>query len=301
MTKQEIAKLAKQLYKDVLEEYKNNPGMTMTEILNKHLAKYNDKVAGDILQSIYDIMAQGMTAGMGAGAATFGAGAAIGTGMIGELELSTMLYNNAKETAKAAKKVIDEHLRNQATINDLREALYDGYGYDELLDIKKSLPKYLAKDLTEAKLAKLKTKQLKAAYLAILDAKNDKQLAKAMKNALEARARYYAWRIAYTEQQKAYLRNEIAEMINNGVEFVRWTLSPRHSIPCICDYYANKNIGYGRGVFPLNKSPVPTYSSHPFCACVLSPVKHRTHRPQWNTKPPKRPPGFPEVKVEDLF
>lgn len=274
MTKASIAKLARQLYEKVLAEYLKDPGKSYGQILDKYLKEYNDTIADQLSDEIGDIMADVMA----------GTSVMTAPGQIEALVLSPRLFKNARETARAASKVINQHLRNMATIAEMREALYDGYGYDELLPIKKKLPKYLTKGLTEEKIARLKTKPLKAAYMDVLEAKNDRQLEKALKTALEERARYYALRIAATEEHRAYTLASVSDMIRDNVEYVKWTLSPRHSIPCVCEYWANLDTGYGNGVYEMRNAPMPVYSSHPFCQCKLLPTKPTKGR-KWTPSP----------------
>jgi hypothetical protein len=227
--------------------------------------RLNGKISGHINEAT--------KASIGAGAVSSGAVAAYIP--LKDIELSSRLYNNSEYVSKQASKVINKHIETKGTIEELRKKLYEGYelNEEEILDIKHKLPKYLQKGLTEKKLAGLKTKELKAAYLAVLDAKNDKQLKKALKNALYEKARYYARRLAITEEQRAYILKEAAAALEKGVKYVRWTLSPAHKITCICDYYASVNTGHGDGVYPINDAPIPIYSSHPFCMCTLVEVE----------------------------
>jgi len=263
MTKKEIEKLAKELYDEVLAAYLKNPELSFNDILNKYLAEFNEEVQAGVLSTISEYTQSAIA--MGA--------SSMALQPLANLHLSPRLYNNAGKTAKAAKKVLDQHLATKSAIDEIREALYDGYGYGEVIDVKPKLPKYLQGMLTEEKLAKLKTKPLKAAYLNIMDAKNDKQMAKALKVALEEKARYYALRVAMTEEMKAYNIANAAKLKAEGVEYVKWTLSGSHRQNCVCDLYATMNVGFGFGIFPLNEAPMPVASTHPFCRCVLVSAK----------------------------
>lgn len=252
-----INKEAKKLYDEVIKYYKDHPGSNMGAIIDEFLKKYNDEIKKQLNKTILEMMSATM-AGMTMAAVPLTAP-----------KLSKALYNNAKDVSKAASGVINEHIANKSTINDIREALYDGYGYDELLDIKKSLPKYLKEALAKAKVDKLKTKALQAAYARLLDAINDREFEAAMKVALEERARYYALRIALTEESRAFNLANAMRQKEKGVKFVKWRLSSRHKVNCICDFFANQNVGYGAGIYPLLKAPVPLYSTHPQCQCAL--------------------------------
>ena len=271
MTRKEIEALAKVLYEKVLARYMREQNMSFGEYLDEELRKFDDATAAKISSDINDTIAKAV------------AGGAIAVTDVLPItinELSSRLYRNSKETAKVASAVINEHLDNKSTINEIRKSLYDGYGYEELLPIKKKLPRYLSQGMDEAKIAGLKTKSLKAAYLDVLYAKNDKQLAKALKVALEEKARYYALRIAVTEEQKYWVKIQTAELIRNSVKYVKVTLSAGHKIRCVCDDYAERDIGYGAGVYPLMDAPMPVY--HPFCRCILVEVTPKKWR---DTKP----------------
>ena len=276
MTKKELKKLSKKLAEEVLKEWEKNPDLSFKEILKK-LEVFNEEVEDGILEEIikYEI--------------AFNVASTASTLPFKKikLKLSDILYNNAKQTAKAAEKVINDYNEAMSTINDLREALYDGYGYNdkEILDIKKDLPGFLQKEITQAKIDRLKTKSLKAAYMDRLEEINKGKTGKAFETLIEEKSRYYATRVAFTEQQKAFNLANAAKMLEDGIEFVRWTLSPRHSVPCICDYFANKDIGYGPGISPILSAPMPVYSSHPFCQCRLVPTEPIKSKKKWKPTP----------------
>ena len=252
---------ARKLRDKVIAEYKSNPDLTMSQILNDFLKDYNDDIAKEINAAITTLMSAGIVDKFKPGVLPYTLA-----------KLSKALYNNAENTAKVTYQVLQDHIKTQSTINEIREALYDGYGYDELLPIKKSLPKYLSQPLSEEKIKRLKTKSLQNAYINILNSKNDRQLEKAMKVGLEERARYYAERIAKTEEAKAFTLHNAERQLEKGVEYVRWTMSSLHRTTCVCEYYANQDVGYGRGVYKMLDAPAPVYSTHPNCMCSLRPV-----------------------------
>ena len=223
---------AKKLYDAVLKAYEDNPNMLMSEILNDYLKKYNDKVAEEINKEISSLM---NTLSAGIVAPEFLP--------YTKPKLSSSLYKNAKDAARTTYNVMQEHIKNQSTINEIREVLYDGYGYDELLKIKKKLPRYLSQNVTEERINRLKTAPLRNAYLKILNAKNDREFQKALRVALEEKARYYALRIARTEEQKAFTLAEAFRNMEDGVEFVKWTMSSAHKTVCICEFFAYQNVG----------------------------------------------------------
>ena len=270
----------------MLKAYKTNPHLTYTEILNEHLKKFNQ----DIQDELKDIISKIINASIGGGAAAAAVAMSVPN-------LSSALYNNAKNAAKSASKVLNEHFQNQSTIAEIREILYDGYGYDELLDIKKSLPKYLKTPLAEAQINKLRTQSLKNAYIKVLEAANDKQLEKALRVALEEKARYYAYRIAVTEEQRFYTLSNAIRQREKGIKFVKWTMSSLHKTSCVCEIFATQDVGYGEGIYPLMSAPTPIYSTHPICKCRL---RDLYRKPKYKkVTPSKEIPDF--VSVEDIL
>jgi len=91
---------------------------------------------------------------------------------------------------------------------------------------------------------------------------------------------YYLTRlktIARTESANAYHKAQIM-LTEDDQDLVgyRWILSKSHPKPDICDYLANVNYGYGKGIHPKDK--VPREKAHPNCMCYLEPVY------KWDTK-----------------
>lgn len=78
-------------------------------------------------------------------------------------------------------------------------------------------------------------------------------------------------RVARTEMATAHHRAAIdATQEDEFVVGYRWRLSASHPEPDICDYYANIELGLGRGIWP--KDRVPHDKAHPNCMCSLIPV-----------------------------
>ncbi len=262
MTKKDIEKLAKDLAKAVMKAAANNPNLSYNEILHKYLQPYNDEVQKQLLEDISKTMSSAIPLGT----------MSVGAVPMAVPELSSRLYKNAQKTAKAASKILNEYNATKSTIAEMREVLYDGYGYDEMLPFKKDAPGFIQKVITPEKVARLKTKSLKAAYMDALDAKTDKAYAKALYRVVEEKSRYYALRLAMSEEHQAYSIANAAQMKYDGVKYVQWTLSPSHVRPCVCDLWATVNNGMGAGVFELDKAPVPVLSTHAFCQCRLVPI-----------------------------
>ena len=85
------------------------------------------------------------------------------------------------------------------------------------------------------------------------------------------RGSYAARRLARTEITRAHGQATIQAAARNPfVVGVRWNLSPSHPKVDICDEHAGRDVGLGRGVYPVEA--VPRYPAHPHCLCNLSPV-----------------------------
>ncbi len=207
--------------------------------------------------------------------------------------LSEMLYKNAKNTAIDVFRVIKEGMKANNTIKDIAMKLYEGYDFKdkEILEPMKVLPKYLKeaikkKDTSIMKqVEKLKTKPLRIAYKDIirrLSELNEEELKKYIKTAYHEKIRYYANRIAKTETHRAMMSKRAMEYLEDEeVEFVRFEMSAAHPKMDICDFYANLDVGYGKGIIP--KKEMRTLPLHPHCRCVYAPYykKVKGKRKSW--------------------
>ncbi len=81
---------------------------------------------------------------------------------------------------------------------------------------------------------------------------------------------YNLKRIARTEMATAAHRAVIASVEgDDSVIGFQWRLSGSHKVTDICDYYANIEMGLGKGVW--TKEAVPHHKAHPQCMCLLIP------------------------------
>jgi hypothetical protein len=81
---------------------------------------------------------------------------------------------------------------------------------------------------------------------------------------------YHIKRIARTEMATAMHQGVIAGTIEDDTIIgYQWRLSASHPRTDICDYYADIDMGLGRGVF--DKESVPPGKAHPHCMCLLVP------------------------------
>lgn len=78
-------------------------------------------------------------------------------------------------------------------------------------------------------------------------------------------------RLLRTEMNRAYTESFVESLRDvDGVAGVKFTLSPAHPRPDICDMYAAANLhGMGPGVYPLGAHPYP---AHPQTLSYLQPV-----------------------------
>lgn len=82
---------------------------------------------------------------------------------------------------------------------------------------------------------------------------------------------YNAQRVIRTETNRAYTHSYVASVTQHpDVIGMKFTLSPRHPKPDICDMYAAANLhGLGPGVYPPDNTPYP---AHPNTISFLQPV-----------------------------
>ncbi len=116
-------------------------------------------------------------------------------------------------------------------------------------------------------------KALKASYLNLVEKSltaNKDQFKKAVRVALNEKARYNSERLARTEIAKAYGYAQDYEALNDpDVIGIKYSLSSRHRIYDICDFHTGADLyGMGKGVYP-KKRHAP-YPFHPNCTCVRS-------------------------------
>lgn len=102
---------------------------------------------------------------------------------------------------------------------------------------------------------------------------NTAALDKAVWTAVQEKSRFYANRIARSENSRAWFDGFISETQDDDLVWgYRWVLSNRHKyVPFDqCDVCANMDVGYGKGIYPKNK--VPSIPRHSHCMCSLEVV-----------------------------
>ncbi len=108
--------------------------------------------------------------------------------------------------------------------------------------------------------------QMKKAVLKGTDELADK----AVKWWLYDQQQYHLKRIVRTEMATALHQSVIASVEGDAsIIGFQWRLSASHPVTDICDYYANIEMGLGKGVF--TKDAVPRHKAHPHCMCLLIP------------------------------
>jgi hypothetical protein len=192
---------------------------------------------------------------------------------LGDIDLSTNLYRHTQQVNAAVLQEINRHTVQLHKARDLALKIYEGYNFnpDELLDVKKTLPRYLFDPIKQMNAKQLKTPSLKAAYLKTLEANNEQDLKKALEVAMYERNRFFANRIAQTELHRIQTQAKVKGMLrDDGIEVIQIRLSITHPKVDICDYHANLDAyGLGAGCYPKDRAPLPPY--HPFCKCIVAP------------------------------
>lgn len=72
-----------------------------------------------------------------------------------------------------------------------------------------------------------------------------------------------------TQNDIKQFKDEQTNLNDDEVLLVKWKLSASHNIVDICDEYAENDIGYGKGIYPIDDSPQPIVDTHPNCRCSL--------------------------------
>lgn len=271
---EKIDKLAREIIQEVLKKYHkrgNWDRRSLSKMVEQEIKGYNEKVREIIEDKIYKILGELYT--------PFSENPSLA---ISPVVLSDMLYKNGNNLSKEVTKILDESIKAKETLGVIAKKLYEGYGFKdkEVLDAVNVLPKYIRNALKKGdsrevmkQIEKLKTKPLRIAYKGIfrkLDEMNAEALDKAMKTAYHEKMRYYAKRIADTETHRALMSKRAYEYLNDeNVKFVKFTMSSAHPKVDICDFYANLDIGYGRGIVP--KKEMRTLGLHPHCHCIYAP------------------------------
>ena len=265
-----IDELSSKLYSEVLDQYNSQGELNrkaLSELLDEKLKNYNESTQKVLEDLIYAELASSIAAPV------------IESIVPTKLQLSKMLYKNSDRVARESLELLHQGMKSQSTIVSMSRKLYDGYDYNdkEVLDVKKKLPKYLQRELKRDSVSKeflkyvdnIKTKPLKTALKGIEDKLGDVNkigLQKALKVALEEKARYYATRIADTESHRARNLSRANEYLNDEeLEYVKLQMSQSHKFTDICDYHAELDVGYGAGIVP--KERMIMLPLHPHCHC----------------------------------
>lgn len=88
---------------------------------------------------------------------------------------------------------------------------------------------------------------------------------------------YALKRIVRTEMATAHHKAVLAiGEADPDVTGYHWRLSASHPEPDICDFYADIELGLGKGVWP--KDQAPRGKAHPQCMCTITPTTRRQRR-----------------------
>lgn len=101
------------------------------------------------------------------------------------------------------------------------------------------------------------------------------QVDKAVNRWVLDKARYQARVVARHEAVESFRENELAALQQQAwCKGVRWTLSPAHPRPDICDVCAGQDLhGLGPGGYPADDVP----ERHPSCLCSLVAITDEAH------------------------
>lgn len=163
------------------------------------------------------------------------------------LTLSNRIWKMAKETSKNIQKQVMLSLQTGMSAERLKNQILKTA---EQVEIK--IPKYLKEQLEGA---------------------TPEKMAKEIKKYIKKKENYNAKRVARTEIQKAW-RGGYMEQVKQlpFVKGVKWNLSGSHREKCVCEDYANANVGLGTGVYPVNAVPNDGLPPHPQCMCYLTSI-----------------------------
>lgn len=261
----EIKRLSEELYERILAEYMRIPPekwsiLTLRDMVQREVDKYNEELQPLLEAAIYGRMAADLVSKVD-----------LIDPIPTPVQLSNMLYRNGRKVSGEVSALLWQNVRAKKTIQEVSLLLYEGYGFKdkEVLDVIHRLPKYLQKAM-ESEVNALKTKPLKAAYRQLLKA-GQEALEKAMRAAVDEKARYYAMRIADTETRRAVNLSRMYEYLNDdSIELVKYEMAPSHTVCDICDALAAADFGWGRGIYPKEK--FPSLPTHPMCRCRGSAV-----------------------------
>ena len=278
----EISEIIDEIIKEQLKEYLKGE-------IKEALLNIKDKSEKVILKNIREKLGKSITEN------------AYKAYQLRSLRLSSRLYNNLKDVEKEALKALNEAFEAKKTIADIRKKLLEGYRFEEedILKVKKKLPKYLQEPLAELQVKQLKTRPLKAAYIRLLESKNAKEFEKALKVALTEKSRYFAERIAKTEEARSFAFARAYEIFEDkNISLAKYHLCSCHKITDQCDFFASVDFGYGKGIYP--KDEMVTLPNHPHCACYYSKI-HRTIKKKENIRNPFKKTALEFKKKKTVF
>lgn len=207
------------------------------------------------------------------------------------MTLSEKLHGADMAIHKAIQTSVQEQINRNATVMEMARELYDGYDSGKsIISRPEQLPRYVqriqhqlgstreesraiaraVKNIDKMAQNGAPNKELKTAYNELVEAiesGNDKAVQRAIRVALEEKARYIAERIARTESARAYSDGFFSKHQNDrDVVAYQFKLGTRHAVFDICDMYAQCDMfNLGKGVYPKNQ--VPLAPIHPHCMC----------------------------------
>lgn len=205
---------------------------------------------------------------------------------------SARLHTAEKSMKRIITRTIKNALSDGKTIKETSMSLFAGYDKGQAINTQDIASKLrnlanariagapLDKKLTSEierlsrRVETLNTQSLRAAYTELIkkiEKGTEESIQKALWVSVQEKSRYQATVISRTETARAYYAAfESKAVLDQDVTGIKVTLSSAHRIFDICDVHANLDLGYGPGVYPLDK--LPSYPLHPHCFCNLTEV-----------------------------
>lgn len=139
-------------------------------------------------------------------------------------------------------------------------------GFENTGVVRKEIDKLAKYGATDKQIKALKRKidqgikgnDLKGSYKAVIDAVEsgvEDKIAKQLDYAVIDKTRYNMERVIRTERARATAEADREVIAQSDAQFVKFVLTAGHK-PDICDAYANADMGYGKGVYPIDKAPI---------------------------------------------
>lgn len=211
-----------------------------------------------------------------------------------DVYLPNVVYNGDEQLKEKIIKVIETGIKKKMTQQQLAMELFDGYnsgkGYLREVDIPLPLDTLvkmslndtidksdshflIAKGRSEKLIAGITNQYLKASYIDLVEAcvnEKKRRIAKAAWVAVQETTRDYAQGIASMEIGKSHFLKELKRNKRKKEFWGYKIVSKEDNEYDICNFITDLDIGYGKGLYPLQFMPVVPL--HPYCLCYVEDV-----------------------------